>query len=113
MKFFKSGQKGFTLIELLVVIAILGTLAGVVVLNVISFIGKGGCEAAKTEFHNVQTAAVAAAYTAGSSTGIGYASAAAYLLTSPAFTWTVTNGVVTWPGAAKSGGTAWPSPCSL
>ena len=46
MKFIKSGQKGFTLIELLVVIAILGTLAGVVVLNVVQFIGRGACEAA-------------------------------------------------------------------
>ncbi len=62
MKFFKSGQKGFTLIELLVVIAILGTLAGVVVMNVIQFIGKGACEAALTELHNVQTASVAYTY---------------------------------------------------
>jgi prepilin-type N-terminal cleavage/methylation domain-containing protein len=62
MKIFKSGQKGFTLIELLVVIAILGTLAGVVVLNVIQFVGKGKCEAAKTEYHNIMTAESAAAY---------------------------------------------------
>lgn len=62
MKFMKSGQKGFTLIELLVVVAILGTLAGVVVLNVIQFIGRGACEAAKTEYHNVVTAAVASEY---------------------------------------------------
>jgi type II secretory pathway pseudopilin PulG len=97
---------------LLVVIAILGTLAGVVVLNVVQFIGKGACEAAKTEFHNVQTAAVAAAYTAGSPTGVTFASAQTYLLTSTAYTWSVTNAVVTWPGQTK-GANTWPSPCTL
>ena len=109
MKFFKYGQKGFTLIELLVVIAILGTLAGVVVLNVIQFIGRGACEAATTEKHNVQTAAVAAAYEAGSNTGITYASAQSYLLTTPKYTWTgtITNGVITTaPGN-------WPAGCSF
>jgi prepilin-type N-terminal cleavage/methylation domain-containing protein len=112
MKLFKYGNKGFTLIELLVVIAILGTLAGVVVLNVIQFIGKGACEAAKTEYHNVQTAAVAAAYTAGTPTGVTFASAEAYLLTSTAYNWSVTNGVVAWPGTTK-GTKTWPSDCSL
>jgi prepilin-type N-terminal cleavage/methylation domain-containing protein len=108
----KSGQKGFTLIELLVVIAILGTLAGVVVLNVVQFIGKGACEAAKTEFHNVQTAAVAAGYSLGTNSGVNYAAAADYLLTTPKYTWTVTNGVVTWPGTPTAPAT-WPDPCVL
>lgn len=99
MKFMKSGQKGFTLIELLVVIAILGTLAGVVVLNVIQFIGKGACEAGETEYHNMQTAVVAAAYdvaTGGSQTYTDF------LLTSPKGTWAVNSGVVsgTYPGCA-------------
>ena len=109
MKFFKYGQKGFTLIELLVVIAILGTLAGVVVMNVVQFIGKGACEAAKTEFHNVQTGCVAAGYTLGTNTGVTYTLCANYLLTTPKYTWAVSNGVVTWPGS----GTGWPTPCSF
>jgi prepilin-type N-terminal cleavage/methylation domain-containing protein len=106
MKFFKYGNKGFTLIELLVVIAILGTLAGVVILNVIQFIGKGACEAAKTEKHNIQTAAVAAAYTKGTNTGVVYSDCVSYLLTTPKYTWTVVDGVV---GAQPAN---WPVPCS-
>jgi len=58
-KLFRSGEKGFTLIELLVVIAILGAIAAVVVLNVGQFMGRGCEEAAATELHNVQTAAIA------------------------------------------------------
>lgn len=60
-KIFKtlSSEKGFTLIELLVVIAILGAIAGVVVLNVGGFIGRGECEGYCTERHNVQTAVIA------------------------------------------------------
>jgi len=98
MKFIKSGQKGFTLIELLVVIAILGTLAGVVVLNVIQFIGKGACEAASTEKHNMQTASVAYTYEhVGSyATGANPAVLNAYLLTTPKGTWTFdSSGVIT------------------
>ena len=105
MKFFRYGQKGFTLIELLVVIAILGTLAGVVVMNVVQFIGKGACEGAKTEYHNVQTAAVAAGYIKGTNTGIQYSDAQPYLLTTPKYTYTVTNGKVT-------GYSGWPSGCT-
>ena len=108
MKFFKYGNKGFTLIELLVVIAILGTLAGVVVLNVIQFIGKGACEAALTELHNVQTAAVAYSYNAGSSTGLTETIAAGtkgslapYLLTAPKYGYIITSGVASNNGPDK------------
>jgi prepilin-type N-terminal cleavage/methylation domain-containing protein len=52
-------EKGFTLIELLVVIGILAALAGVVTLAVTQFIGRGQCEACKTEIHNCQTAVAA------------------------------------------------------
>jgi prepilin-type N-terminal cleavage/methylation domain-containing protein len=58
-KMFRSGEKGFTLIELLVVIAILGAIAGVVVLNVGQFMGRGCTQAAATELHNMQTATAA------------------------------------------------------
>jgi len=101
MKLFKYGQKGFTLIELLVVIAILGTLAGVVVLNVIQFIGKGACEAAATEKHNIQTASVAYSYASAPATFTGTVDSthkdvlAPYLLTFPKGSWTLTNGVIT------------------
>jgi prepilin-type N-terminal cleavage/methylation domain-containing protein len=54
-----AGEKGFTLIELLVVVGILGILAGVVTLNLGSFIGTGQAQAASTELHNVQTAVTA------------------------------------------------------
>ena len=57
---FRYGEKGFTLIELLVVIAILGVLAAVAVPNVSKFIGSGQDEAFDTEWHNVQTAVLAA-----------------------------------------------------
>jgi len=58
-KFFKAGEKGFTLVELLVVVAILGTLAGVVALNVTNFLGQGETEACETEVDIVQAAVVA------------------------------------------------------
>jgi type IV pilus assembly protein PilA len=60
IKKFRYGEKGFTLIELLVVIAILGVLSAVAIPNVGKFLGKGKTEAASTELHNVQTAAMAA-----------------------------------------------------
>jgi prepilin-type N-terminal cleavage/methylation domain-containing protein len=52
----RMGEGGFTLIELLVVIGILAALAGVVTLAVTQFMGRGKCEACKTEIHNCQTA---------------------------------------------------------
>ncbi len=110
MKFMKSGQKGFTLIELLVVIAILGTLAGVVVLNVVQFIGRGACEAATTEYHNIQTAAVAAAYEAGTNSGITYTQCIPFLLTTPKYTYTVENAEVT--AYTDGPGGVWPAGCT-
>ena len=115
MKLFKSGHKGFTLIELLVVIAILGTLAGVVVLNVIQFIGRGACEAASTEYHNIQTAAVAAAYEAGTAAGVTWTETDPFLLTTPKYNWSaaVTAGLVDYTLAtAGPSGDPWPTGCT-
>lgn len=86
MKKMLRSNKGFTLIELLVVIAILGAIAGVVVLNIGSFIGKGKCEAYTTEKHNVITACVAALYE--DKTEADYLD---YLLTETSYTWTPTE----------------------
>jgi prepilin-type N-terminal cleavage/methylation domain-containing protein len=83
-KIFKTlrSEKGFTLIELLVVIAILGAIAGVVVLNVGGFIGRGECEGYCTEKHNIQTAVIASCTENG--THSDYES---YLIGDPMFTW--------------------------
>ena len=109
MKFMKSGQKGFTLIELLVVIAILGTLAGVVVLNVIQFIGRGACEAAKTEYHNIQTACIAAEYENTASPGAG-AVYTDYLQTTGKYDWsTVVTANVMAPNTYPAD---WPAVCT-
>jgi prepilin-type N-terminal cleavage/methylation domain-containing protein len=78
-----SSEKGFTLIELLVVIAILGAIAGVVVLNVGGFIGRGECEGYCTEKHNIQTAVIASCTENG--TADGYTS---YLIGNTKFDWT-------------------------
>jgi prepilin-type N-terminal cleavage/methylation domain-containing protein len=90
-KIFKalSKEKGFTLIELLVVIAILGAIAGVVVLNVGGFIGRGQCEGYCTEKHNIQTAVIASC-TENSTEG-SYANYTNYLIGDPKFTWAPTD----------------------
>jgi prepilin-type N-terminal cleavage/methylation domain-containing protein len=105
MKLFKYGQKGFTLVEVLVVIAILGALAGVVILSVIQFIGRGACEAAATEKHNIQIAAIAYSYETGLKSSVpvgpGKGDLAPYLLTDPRGVWTLVDGIVTagvYPG---------------
>jgi prepilin-type N-terminal cleavage/methylation domain-containing protein len=87
-KIFKAlrSEKGFTLIELLVVIAILGAIAGIVVLNVGGFIGRGQCEGYCTEKHNIQTAVIASCTENGTYTG--YTS---YLIGAPKFTWGPTS----------------------
>ena len=107
----KSGQRGFTLIELLVVVAILGTLAGVVVLNVIQFIGRGACEAAKTELHNVQTAGVAYSYE-----NSGAVPTAEVNPTSKGdltnFLLTNVTGTYTWNASGVASRSAWPADCA-
>jgi len=83
-KFFSAGEKGFTLVELLVVVAILGTLAGVVALNVTNFLGAGESEACNTEVDIVQAAVVA--YMAGNDSAVPTLAqlvAADYLMTLP------------------------------
>lgn len=47
---------GFTLIELLVVIAIIGILAGIVVPNIVQFLGRGQVARAVAEIRNADTA---------------------------------------------------------
>jgi prepilin-type N-terminal cleavage/methylation domain-containing protein len=61
LKFLHSlhhGERGFTLLELLMVIAILGSLSGIVTMNINGFIGSGQEEARDTEGEMVQTAAI-------------------------------------------------------
>jgi len=53
---FHREEKGFTLIELLIVIAIMGIIAGIVVISVSQFTGRGEDETAKIELLTVQTA---------------------------------------------------------
>jgi prepilin-type N-terminal cleavage/methylation domain-containing protein len=105
-----KSEKGFTLIELLVVVAILGAIAGVVVLNVGSFVGKGKCEGYCTEKHNVVTACMASAAT--SNTTDAWTD---YVLggnSGTKWTWTVSADCSTATAAAKTGGDAVPSSCT-
>lgn len=82
-------DSGFTLIELLVVIAILGAIAGVVILNVSSFIGQGECEGYCTEKHNIVTACYAAKVASMNGTTVAYGD---FLGSTPKYTWTVDAG---------------------
>ncbi len=86
------GEGGFTLIELLVVVAILGVLAAVVTLNVGGFIGKGQDEAACTELHNVQTAAVAYMAANPAVTTPTMDNIKTYLMGTPSGTYTIATG---------------------
>jgi prepilin-type N-terminal cleavage/methylation domain-containing protein len=104
LKVFHHGEKGFTLIELLVVVAILGAIAGVVVLNVGGFIGRGHDEAACTELHNVQTA-VLAYMTENNGTVPTLVQAGTYMVGTPTGAYTIgTGGLVTQ--TAYDGGAA-------
>ena len=84
-KMLNRQESGFTLIELLVVVAILGAIAGVVILNVSSFIGTGQCEGYCTEKHNIVTACYAAKVS-------GNGTYTNYLGSTPKYTWTVNAG---------------------
>lgn len=90
-------EKGFTLVELLVVVAILGTLAGVVALNVTGFLDSGETEAACTEMDIVQAAVVA--YMADNDGGIpavGDLTTAGLLMSAPSAGISIdANGLVT------------------
>jgi prepilin-type N-terminal cleavage/methylation domain-containing protein len=56
VKYTHKDQKGFTLLEILVVVAILGTLAAIVIPNILGLHDEGRIDSANTEHHNVQIA---------------------------------------------------------
>jgi len=101
----RMGEGGFTLIELLVVIGILAALAGVTILAVTQFMGRGKCEACKTEVHQCQTAVAAWMV---DNTGTPPTPCSAYLTSTPATLltplkygsgWAVSGTGVVSPGA--------------
>jgi prepilin-type N-terminal cleavage/methylation domain-containing protein len=103
----RHGEKGFTLIELLVVIGILGVLGAVVALNVGSFIGSGQDEAACAELHNVQTAVLAYMAENAGAVPADIDACAAYIVGTPAGTYTVGSGGEVSQSAFNGG-----APCS-
>lgn len=52
----RDTDRGFTLIEMLVVTALMAVLAGVIILAIVQFIGRGHDQAAAVELHNIDTA---------------------------------------------------------
>lgn len=53
-------KRGFTLLEILIVVAILGTLAAIVIPNIMSLQDEGRIDAANTESYNCQLAILSA-----------------------------------------------------
>ncbi len=55
----RQGEGGFTLLEILIVVVILGTLAAIVIPNIIFLTSEGLEEAKQTEYYNVKVAVLA------------------------------------------------------